>query len=471
MLRRTPSLALRAVLTFTGVYAVTIAVFLAVVILIQDGQLGRNTHIGPKIALSHAAQDLVRTENGFQMLADGEFAAMAARNPALWVIARGDNEGYSFGRVPGPVARDFDTNGLLLESGRFYVRGVPPPLANAVAERRQIESDSFLIAAGGVDPKTLGSKDLVGASWGEGLLVWVARTAVMGFVAMLIALPILSRALRPLAADAASILPQEPERRLDEKKAPREVLPLVRGFNAALERLSAELVRRKRFIADAAHELRTPLAVVSLRVEALNDETEKQELRRGLGRLVHLVSQMLDVERLSLSGRERSSVDLTEISRDVVADLAPTAIKAGYDLSLEAPDAPVIVTVDAHAVCRAITNLIDNSVVHAGGSGQIRVVVRADRTIDVVDEGPGVPPALEARLFEPFSRESSNADGCGLGLHLTREIMRAHGGEIESVGDQGGAAFRLSFFIPGGVNAAPEQRRQSEAKRSAASAD
>jgi signal transduction histidine kinase len=401
--------------------------------------------MGPRIALSHAAEDLVRTETGFQIAADGEFAELASRNPALWLIARRGNKQFSFGRVPEPVTRAFEPHGVLLESGRFYVRGIEPPLANAVVERRQIGSDPLLLSVGGVDPATLGSRELLSASWGEGLMVWLARTAVMSFVAMLIALPILSRALRPLTAEAASILPQEPERRLDENKAPREVLPLVRGFNAALERLAAELGRRKRFIADAAHELRTPLAVVSLRVEALQDETEKQELRRGLGRLVHLVSQMLDVERLSLSGQERSPVDLSEIGRDVVADLAPTAIKSGYDLSLEAPDEPVIVTGDAHAISRALTNLIGNSIVHGGGAGQIRVVVRPDQTVDVVDDGPGVPATLQPRLFEPFSRGSSNADGSGLGLHLTREIMRAHGGKIALVTDQAGTTFRLSF--------------------------
>ncbi|HEX8224643.1 MAG TPA: HAMP domain-containing sensor histidine kinase [Allosphingosinicella sp.] len=448
MLRRTPSLALRAVLTFTAVYVAAIAVFLTVIVLTDDPHRDRNSHTGPRIALSRAAEDLVLTETGFRLRRDGGFAAMASRNPALWLIARSGGETFSFGRVPEPAAQAFERHGLLVQSGRFYVPGIERPLANAVAERRQIGPESVLLAVGGVDPKTLASADSLGASWGEGVLVILIGIAVVGFAAMLIALPILSRALRPLAAEAASILPQEPERRLDEDKAPRELLPLVRGFNAALDRLASELGRRKRFVADAAHELRTPLAVVVLRVEALQDETDKQELRRGLGRLVHLVSQMLDVERLSLSGRERSPVDLAAIARDVVADLAPTAINSGYDLSLEAPDAPVTVTGDAHAISRAITNLVGNSVAHGGGAGQIRVVVGADRTIDVIDEGPGVPEALQPRLFEPFSRGSSNAEGSGLGLHLTREIMRAHGGDVSLLPGGPGATFRLSFASP-----------------------
>ena len=445
MLRRTPSLALRAVLTCTAVYIAGVAIFLTAVVLMDDPDRDPNSHTGPRIALSHAANDLVRTESGFRMPRDGDFAAMASRNPAIWLIGRSGDRSFSFGRVPEPVARAFEQNGLLIESGRFYVPGVERPLANAAADRRRIGSDTVLLAVGGVDPTTLASVDSLGARWGEGALMILARAAVVAFVAMLIALPILSRALRPLAAEAASILPQEPERRLDERKAPRELLPLVRGFNAALDRLASELGRRKRFIADAAHELRTPLAVVALRVEALEDESAKQELRRGIERLVHIVSQMLDVERLSLSGRERSLVDLGAVARDVVADLAPTAIKSGYDLSLEAPDAPVIVNGNAHAISRAITNLIGNSVAHGGGAGQISVLVSADRTIEVMDEGPGVPAALQSRLFEPFSRGSQDAEGCGLGLHLTREIMRAHGGEVCLVPGERGATFRLSF--------------------------
>ncbi|MGA9581713.1 MAG: HAMP domain-containing sensor histidine kinase [Allosphingosinicella sp.] len=448
MLRRTPSLALRAVLTFTGVYIAAVAAFLAIIVVTDDPDRDRNSYTGPKVALSRAAGDLVRTPSGFRMKRDGGFAALASRNPGIWLIGLGGDSRFSFGRVPEPVARAFEGPGPLIESGRFYVPGIERPLANAVIERRRIGSDSLLLAVGGVDPKSLGSGDSLGASWGEGVLAILIGIAVMGFAAMLIALPILSRALRPLAAEAASILPQEPERRIDEAKAPRELLPVVRGFNEALDRLAAELGRRKRFIADAAHELRTPLAVVALRVEALEDEKAKQELRRGLGRLVHLVSQMLDVERLSLSGRERSPVDLAAIARDVVADLAPTAIKWGYDLSLEAPDEPVEVVAEEQAIARALTNLLSNAIEHGGNRGQIVVTVSDRRTIDVADEGPGVPRSLEPRLFEPFSRGSSNGEGSGLGLHLTREIMRAHGGDVRLVPGRTGATFRLGFPSP-----------------------
>jgi signal transduction histidine kinase len=168
---------------------------------------------------------------------------------------------------------------------------------------------------------------------------------------------------------------------------------------------------------------------------------------------------MLDLERLSLAGRQRDSIDLVATARDVVADLAPMALKAGYDLSLDAPPPPVTVTGDRHAIERALTNLIGNAIAHGGGGGHIEVVVGGDRTIDVVDEGPGVSEALRPRLFEPFCRENPNSEGCGLGLHLSREIMRAHGGDIRLLPTERGATFRLEFPPPG------EERADIQSKK------
>jgi signal transduction histidine kinase len=279
-------------------------------------------------------------------------------------------------------------------------------------------------------------------------LVVFAAIAVLGFLAMLIALPLFTRAIRPTTAEAHALRPLELDRRLSESRAPRELLPLVRAFNATLDRLASELRRRKRFITDVAHELRTPLAVVSLRVEALGEGTAKEDLRRGIGRLTQLVAQMLDLERLSLASGQRSTVDLVSVARDVLADLAPMAIKAGYEVSLDAPQTPVSVPADEHAIARAITNLVGNAIAHGGGSGQIRVAVGAEGSIEVSDDGPGVPQALLPHLFEPFSRGSQSVEGCGLGLHLTREIMRSHGGEACLLPTQRGATFRLSFRSP-----------------------
>lgn len=176
-------------------------------------------------------------------------------------------------------------------------------------------------------------------------------------------------------------------------------------------------------------------------------------MRRGISRLTHVVSQMLDLERLTLTSQARSRVDLVTISRDLVADLAPTAIQGGYDLSLAAPESPIFVTGDAQAISRALTNLISNAILHGGGAGQITVAVGKHGIIDVIDEGPGVVADVQPRLFELFSRGNPSVEGCGLGLHLTREIMRAHQGDVRLVSTERGAMFRLSFLKIGAKDA------------------
>lgn len=446
MLRRTPSLALRAGLIFMSIYTLIFAAFLAVVLL-SDPSESSDRHQGARAALKFAAAEIQRS-GSFELSTDGNFGRLAAKNPSLWLVARSGTRTLTVGSVPDEAMQFFDQYRGIVRIALFTVSNNVSPLSAAMIRQVGSESKPLVIAAGGVDPKTLTARDSLVLFGPEDALMALIAIALLGFLPMLVALPFFSRAIRPITAEAESMRPESLDRRLEERKAPRELLPLVRAFNATLDRLAAELTRRKRFIADAAHELRTPLAVVALRVEALEDEGAKPELRRGIERLVHIVSQMLDIERLSLAGRERKPLDLVAVARDVVADLAPTAIKCGYELSLEAPEAPVEISGDGHAISRAITNLVANAVTHGGQAGQISVVVSADRTIDVIDEGPGIPAALRPLLFEPFARGSQSIEGCGLGLHLTREIMRAHGGEVCLLSTQTGAKFRLSFSTP-----------------------
>ena len=446
MLRRTPSLTLRAGMIFMSIYAMVLIAILAVAAIANWAEPGSDPHQGARLALNAASEEIRHEEGRIALERDGYFAELARRNPSLWLIGRIGERSFSFGPVPPSAAKLLRDHPDLLDSGRFTTPDSPPGLRGAAFRSHYFGpgTGEGILAAGGVDPSTLDTLDTMRMS-AEPIFVLLGAIALLGFLAMLIALPLFTRAVRPIAAEAEALRPQDSERRLDERKAPRELLPLVRGFNAALDRLSSELGRRKRFIADVAHELRTPLAVVSLRVEALKDEEVKAELRNGVGRLSHLVGQMLDLERLSLSGNQRAPVDLAALARDVVADLAPMALKAGYDLSLDAPEGAVIVTGDRHAIERALTNLVGNAIAHGGGAGNIEVVVGADRTIDVKDEGPGVPADLQPRLFEPFSRGGSGVEGSGLGLHLTREIMRAHDGDVRLVPGPRGATFRLTF--------------------------
>ena len=444
MLSRNPSLTLRAGLVFIAVYG---AVFAVVLLLISASSLsvdGDGHHSGPNIAISFAAADLRVEGAAVGFAPGGRFRALARRNPTLWLIGEHDGQRFTFGPVPAGGRRLFGAYAGTLDTGKFHVPDLPHSLSDSIIRQRRMNGGTVLLAVGGVNPATLTLGDSFVYFMREGLFPLLVLGGV-GLAAMAFALFLLSRSLKRVAADAASIRPERPDRRLEEPAIPRELLPIVRGFNAALDRLSGELARRKRFIADVAHELRTPLAIASLQVDSLKDRDEKRALQRVVTRMSHLVAQMVDVERLSLAGQQRTEIDLVALARDVIADLAPMAMEAGYELSLQAPPESVRISGDMHALNRALGNLIGNAVAHAGGTGQIQVVVDARRTIDIVDEGPGVPESLRGSLFEPFARERWDRDGCGLGLHLTREIMRAHGGDVVLLPRPRGAAFRLEF--------------------------
>ena len=440
-MRRALSLKLRATLIFFAVFG---TIFLAGFILLSWQSLsaaGERHHAGPAIALALSGGELHLDHGKLSVKADGDLADLAARNPHLWLLVDNGQSVGSWGPVPGGALRQFERYRGEMENGRFQVRGVPRPLADATLERR----GALLIAAGGVDPATISLADAFRYILAEGFIIILGALGAVGLVAMLVALPLLTRALRSVTADAAGISPDRPDRRIDEAGVPGELLPLVRGFNSALDRLSTELDRRKRFIADVAHELRTPLSILSLQIESLSPHPRRADLERVLSRVSHLVGQMLDVERLSLGGRHQGTVDLVELAADVLADITPIAVASGYEVTLEAPPGPIQVHGDVHALSRALANLIGNAVAHACGQGEIRVRVTRDFMIDVLDEGPGISEALRPHLFEAFSRERWDRDGCGMGLHLTREIMRAHGGDAMLLETRTGSGFRLVF--------------------------
>lgn len=441
MLRRFHSLALRAVV---APLVVLLAVLVGLLVLgALDGRKTRTASAA--LALDLASQDLSLNEGRWVLDPDGAFLSLAARNPSAWVVGRGEGRALVHGAPPPEMQRLFGITVSAASSGEIIEGGLDDLLSETVIERRLIDGHSILLAVGGVDHATITPMDVLRTYSPMDALRLVLMLSVLGGVALLLALPLLRRAIRPIVQDATSIDPQDAGRRLDERRAPIELLPLARVFNEALDRLEIELGRRRRLISNVAHELRTPLAVLSLRIDTLTaPPEERQELRAQADRLIRLAEQMLDLERLSGRPASHGGFDLADVAQDVVASLAPMAMNAGYDLSLKAPKTPMIVTGDRAAVERAVTNLIGNAIAHGGGRGRIRVIVSQNR-LEVSDEGPGVAEDVRARLFQPFARGATQTDGSGLGLHLTREIMRSAGGEAEWVEGAPRTTFRLQF--------------------------
>jgi signal transduction histidine kinase len=261
---------------------------------------------------------------------------------------------------------------------------------------------------------------------------WVVRGALSG--------------LGHAAAEAERIDIDKRGVQLPLEDVPTEVTPLVKAVNAALARLDKGYERHKRFLTDAAHELRTPVAILNTRLASLPATPERARLLRDAARLSTLTDQLLDLQRLDRQAEHFGQVDLVLIARDVVVDLAPMAFSAGYEMSFEPAADTLVTTGDRTAIGRAVTNLVQNAIEHGGNAGKITISVRGPAVIEVLDEGSGVPLAERERIFEPFYRLRPQDHGAGLGLNLVQEIMQLHGGRIEILdGKPAGACFRMIF--------------------------
>jgi two-component system, OmpR family, sensor histidine kinase TctE len=277
-------------------------------------------------------------------------------------------------------------------------------------------------------------------------LTW--RLLLPTVLATLITVPIVVRgsmkSVRQVARHADEIDVEKRGARLADQTVPLEIQPLVRGFNAALTRVSDGYDIRDRFLASAAHELRAPIAILRARIDAMDPCPERTRLLGDTSRLWNLAEQLLDLQRFNGDAAACQLLDLARVTSDAVADIAPLTLESGNDIEFDAPEAPVWIQGDALALTRVIMNLVQNAMVHADGHGTISVSVGASGQITVTDHGNGISPEERERIFEPFYRTRPSSSGTGLGLHLARQVVERHGGSIDVTdAEHGGACFRV----------------------------
>ena len=279
---------------------------------------------------------------------------------------------------------------------------------------------------------------------------WITLPILL--VLLAIDIIIFRRALLPLAQAserARSISPARTDIRLPLEDIPREVLPLVESINQALDRLEHGFNVQREFIADAAHELRTPLSVLRTRIDTLADRTATQALRQDIEGISRVINQLLDVAELDtyvVAPGER--VDLHRLCGEVVEFIAPLALVQGKDIALSSASGPVWVKGDHEMLYRAVRNLVENAVNHTPKGTTVEIVVDASGEVSVLDNGPGIRPDQHELIFQRFWRADRRRVGAGLGLAIVQRIAQAHGGMVTGENRTGGGARFALRLVP-----------------------
>lgn len=256
-------------------------------------------------------------------------------------------------------------------------------------------------------------------------------------------------ALRPLSAvveQAGAIQPGGVEVTLSEKGLPSDVLALVRTVNEAIGRLRQAYRIQEEFVADMAHELRTPIAVLKAQVTSSHDD-QAREILRDLDMMERLVEQLLDRARLGKFRIETGSVvDLGDVARDVAAFLAPRVVERQRRIEVRA-EHKVLVQGGYDDIFRALRNLVENALQYSPLRGLISIEVTKTPSILVTDSGPGYPMAvLDGERQTRRMLRSDRRDGAGLGLSIVERTMEAHGGALHLINPPNGGACAEMIF-------------------------
>jgi two-component system sensor histidine kinase QseC len=239
---------------------------------------------------------------------------------------------------------------------------------------------------------------------------------------------------------------------------PIEIRPLVDELNNLFARLRQAFEREKRFAADAAHELRTPLAALKAHTQvALNANTESErkeallKILAGVDRSTHVVQQLLTLSRMvPESNLETSDVNLVHVAQEVIADLVPEAIERNTEIELIAPERQIIIEGNATALSILIRNLVDNAIRYSPPNSTIQVQIEDNEHVHlcVIDNGPGIPENLRERVFARFYRVlGTKSTGSGLGLGIVQQIVELHHATIKLDTPESGQGLKVVIIF------------------------
>ncbi len=371
-----------------------------------------------------------------------------------------------------PLAGDEDLAALLRKSegdnyAVFTLAARTVNGSNTVLDEEFVRVVRYQIGAAGTDARMVVSQSRARQSaLLRAILLYIAipQSAVL-LIAVFLAWYGLAYVVRPMKSLKQHLDARGGDdlRALPLQLAPTEIEPLVQSINGLMARLSHSHAAQRRFIANAAHQLRTPIAALRAHTELLAKTTNPagrdntiEQLLATSARAGRLANQLLSLARAESFGTtgQLGQVELNALCRSVAQEVLPLALARNIDLSFEASDAPVVVPGDATLLEELVHNLIDNALKYTPRGRSVQLSVRVQPIeIIVEDSGPGISASERERVFAPFARIARFDDGSdhaiggtGLGLAIVEEVARAHGAEVRIQDSPlGGAAFVVRF--------------------------
>lgn len=280
----------------------------------------------------------------------------------------------------------------------------------------------------------------------EGTVLAVLLPLIFAIIAIPIIVRLTMKPVRRVSRQAEAIGAATLDRRLSVDRVPSEMRGLVLAFNGLLGRLDAAWRLQREFTANAAHELRTPIAALRAEVEAMLPGPKRSALAIHFDKVARLLAQLLALaEADSRPVDAASHIDLTALAKSVVADMAPAVLASGREIAIEQQDGgPTTVRGDAGLAEIALRNLIDNAARHSRPGSAIRVVVDEARIL-VANTGSDIPDAVKKAMFERFWKKERRTSGSGLGLSIVDTVMKRLDGHVEVSSAEGLTIFKLDF--------------------------
>ncbi|MGY4306298.1 two-component system sensor histidine kinase TctE [Bradyrhizobium sp. USDA 4369] len=290
-------------------------------------------------------------------------------------------------------------------------------------------------------------------------LTWDLASKAIGLIAAMSLLALVATALclRLVFAPLTRIEAEIVRRRPDDLSPiamtpPREVRALVGAIDGFMQRLSERITLMQRFIADATHQLRTPLAAVDAEVELLADQTRDPKaldrLRGRIADLARLTSQLLDHAMIQHRAQAPrfAATDINALAKSVLSQSVPLSLDREVSVSFVASQDDAVIAADAISLREALANLIHNALVHGARTRLMVTVERASTQVAIVvwDDGPGIAVDAQRRLLAPFQK-GAGSHGSGLGLAIAADVAQAHGGGLHFAGGDGDFSVRLDI--------------------------